>query len=81
MHVLYAPIGFGHGFVVLSEVADVLYKQSNYYSTDVERGIAYDDPDVGIEWPRDVELQVSERDATAPRLRDVAGDLPFAYAG
>jgi dTDP-4-dehydrorhamnose 3,5-epimerase len=78
---LYVPIGFGHGFCVVSDVADVFYKQSNYYSTDVERGIAHDDPDVGIEWPLpDGELVVSERDATAPRLRDVAGDLPFEYA-
>jgi dTDP-4-dehydrorhamnose 3,5-epimerase len=78
---LYAPVGFGHGFCVVSDVADVFYKQSNYYSTDVESGIAYDDPDVGIEWPLPAaELVVSERDATAPRLRDVAGDLPFEYA-
>ena len=80
MHVLYVPVGFGHGFAVLSEVADVVYKQSNYYSPDVERGFRYDDPDVGIAWPSDIELQVSERDATAPLLREVAGDLPFAYA-
>jgi dTDP-4-dehydrorhamnose 3,5-epimerase len=78
---LYVPIGFGHGFCVVSDVADVFYKQSNYYATDVERGIAYDDPDVGIEWPLPAgELVVSERDATAPRLRDVAGELPFEYA-
>ena len=80
MHVLYVPVGFGHGFVVHSDVADVIYKQSNYYSADVERGIRYDDPEVGIDWPSDLELQVSQRDATAPLLRDVAGDLPFAYA-
>ena len=78
---LYAPVGFGHGFCVVSDVADVFYKQSNYYSDEVERGISYRDPDVGIEWPLPAEeLIVSERDATAPRLRDVAGDLPFEYA-
>jgi dTDP-4-dehydrorhamnose 3,5-epimerase len=78
MHVLYAPIGFAHGFVVRSEVADVLYKQSNYYSAELERGIAFDDPDIGIDWglPRD-ELVYSERDATAPRLAEIAGGLPF----
>jgi dTDP-4-dehydrorhamnose 3,5-epimerase-like enzyme len=42
----------------------------------VERGFAYDDPEVGIEWPA-LELQVSERDATAPRLSDIAAELPF----
>jgi len=78
---LYAPVGFGHGFCVVSDVADVFYKQSNYYSDDVERGIAYADPDVGIEWPLPAaELLVSERDRTAPLLREVAGELPFEYA-
>ena len=71
------PIGFGHGFCVLSELADVIYKVSGYYDAEIERGIAYDDPDVGVEWPSDIELSVSERDATAPRLADVAPQLPF----
>lgn len=78
MHVLYAPIGFGHGFCVTSDVADVIYKQSNYYSTDVERGISFLDEDIAIEWPVPREDWIySDRDADAPRLRDVAGDLPF----
>jgi dTDP-4-dehydrorhamnose 3,5-epimerase len=78
MRVLYAPIGFGHGFCVLSEIADVIYKQSSYYSAEVERGISYRDPDVGIEWPLPAEeLFPSERDATAPLLADVADELPF----
>jgi dTDP-4-dehydrorhamnose 3,5-epimerase len=80
MHILYCPIGFAHGFCVLSEVADVLYKQSNYYADEVERGIAWDDPDVGIEWPLPREqLSVSERDARAPRLAEVASSLPFEF--
>ena len=45
------PIGFAHGFCVTSEVADVIYKCSTYYDPALERGIAYDDPDLGIEWP------------------------------
>jgi dTDP-4-dehydrorhamnose 3,5-epimerase len=77
MRQLYVPIGFGHGFCVTSDVADVIYKVSGYYDPSIERGIAYDDPDVGVEWPSDVELLVSERDATAPRLSEVADDLPF----
>ncbi len=81
MHVLYVPVGFAHGFCVLSDVADVLYKQTRYYSGDVERGIAYDDPQVGVEWPLPTdEIQVSERDATGPKLADVAADLPFVFA-
>jgi dTDP-4-dehydrorhamnose 3,5-epimerase len=74
---LYIPVGFAHGFCVLSDVADVAYKCSTYYDAAVERGFRYDDPDIGIAWPRDIELLVSERDATAPLLREIAGDLPF----
>jgi dTDP-4-dehydrorhamnose 3,5-epimerase len=80
MRELYIPIGFAHGFCVLSDVADVLYKQSAYYDPAVERGIAWDDPEIGIEWPLPLdELIVSERDAAAPRLAEVAADLPFVY--
>ncbi|MDE3069551.1 MAG: dTDP-4-dehydrorhamnose 3,5-epimerase [Acidobacteriota bacterium] len=78
MRVLYCPIGFAHGFCVLSDVADVIYKQSSYYTPDLERGIAFDDPDVGIEWPLAPErLSVSKRDARAPRLAEIADSLPF----
>jgi dTDP-4-dehydrorhamnose 3,5-epimerase len=80
MHELYVPVGFAHGFCVLSETADVLYKQTAYYDPSLERGIAWDDPDVGIDWPLPVhEMIVSERDRTAPRLREVAGELPFQW--
>jgi dTDP-4-dehydrorhamnose 3,5-epimerase len=81
MRELYVPVGFAHGFCVLSEVADVLYKQTAYYDPAVERAIAWNDPDVGIQWPLPAaELIVSERDAQAPRLRVVAEELPFVYA-
>jgi dTDP-4-dehydrorhamnose 3,5-epimerase len=80
MRELYVPVGFAHGFCVLSDVADVLYKQSAYYDPAVERGIAWDDPDIGIDWPLPVEeLTVSERDAAAPRLSDIADELPFEW--
>jgi dTDP-4-dehydrorhamnose 3,5-epimerase len=80
MRMLYCPIGFGHGFCVTSEIADVMYKQSNYYADDTERGIAYNDPDVAIAWPLPLaELIPSQRDATAPLLKDIAGGLPFRY--
>jgi dTDP-4-dehydrorhamnose 3,5-epimerase len=80
LHQIYCPIGFAHGFCVVSDVADVMYKQAPYYDESIERGIAYDDPDVAIEWPRDIELIPSARDASAPRLRDVQDELPFEYA-
>ena len=77
---VYCPIGFAHGFCVVSEVADVFYKQSNYYSVDHERGFKYDDPAVAIEWPLPArELTPSERDANAPPLAEIAHELPFEY--
>jgi dTDP-4-dehydrorhamnose 3,5-epimerase len=80
--VVYCPVGFAHGFCVTSDLADVFYKQSNYYSDEIERGIKYDDPDIGIEWPVPVaELIPSDRDRTAPLLRDIADELPFEYRG
>lgn len=79
LHMLYVPIGFAHGFCVTSESADVMYKCSGYYDEAIERGIAYDDPEIGIEWPNGTELLPSERDATAPRLSEIAADLPFRY--
>jgi dTDP-4-dehydrorhamnose 3,5-epimerase len=66
----------------VSDVADVMYKQSNYYADATERGIAYNDPDVAIEWPLPVdELIPSQRDATAPLLRNIQPELPFIYSG
>jgi dTDP-4-dehydrorhamnose 3,5-epimerase len=79
LHQLYIPVGFAHGFVVLSDVADVIYKCSRYYDEAIERGIAWNDPDVGIEWPADIEVRTSERDDNAPRLADIADELPFVY--
>ncbi len=77
---VYCPVGFAHGFCVTSEVADVMYKQSNYYSDETERGIAFNDPEVGIVWPFPAdELIPSKRDATAPRLSEIEDQLPFVY--
>jgi dTDP-4-dehydrorhamnose 3,5-epimerase len=81
MRMVYCPVGFAHGFCTLSDQADVLYKQSNYYADETERGMKYDDPDVGIAWPAGVELIPSARDANAPLLRDIADELPFEYSG
>jgi dTDP-4-dehydrorhamnose 3,5-epimerase len=78
LRLLYVPDGFAHGFCVLSEEADVLYKCSSYYDAALERGFAYDDPAVGIQWPA-LEHVVSDRDRSAPALADIAGELPFEY--
>jgi dTDP-4-dehydrorhamnose 3,5-epimerase len=82
MQTLYVPVGFAHGFCVTSDVADVLYMQSNYYDESLERGISYRDPDVAIEWPIPLdELIPSTRDANAPSLRELEPELPFNYRG
>jgi len=77
LRVLLVPVGFAHGFCVTSQTADVIYKCSSYYEPDLERGIAWNDPDVGIDWP-DLEHSVSDRDSSAPLLRDVRDELPFS---
>ena len=73
---LWVPVGFGHGFQVLSEVADVTYKLTSLYDPATEAGIAWDDPEVAVEWPLADPL-LSERDKTAPHLSDIAASLPF----
>jgi len=75
-HQLFVPVGFGHGFAVLSDVADVTYLVSSLYDPLTEAGIAWDDPDVGVDW-RVADPLLSERDKTAPKLAEIAETLPF----
>jgi dTDP-4-dehydrorhamnose 3,5-epimerase len=81
LHQIYIPAGFAHGFCVLSDLADVMYKTGSYYEDRLERGISYLDPDVAIAWPEGIELSASERDSTAPLLREIEDQLPFVYEG
>jgi dTDP-4-dehydrorhamnose 3,5-epimerase len=74
-HQLFVPAGFAHGFCVLSEEADVSYQLSSLYDPATEAGIAWDDPEVGVEWPVSEPL-LSERDRGAPRLAEIAAELP-----
>jgi dTDP-4-dehydrorhamnose 3,5-epimerase len=76
---VYCPDGFAHGFCVLSEVADVVYKTSAYYEPSAEGGFAFDDPAVGIAWPDGLELIPSARDRAAPALAEIADSLPFEF--
>lgn len=78
-HQVYCPEGFAHGFCVLSELADVSYKISDYYDAEREGGFVFDDPEVGIAWPDAGELLASVRDRTAPRLAELVDSLPFRY--
>jgi dTDP-4-dehydrorhamnose 3,5-epimerase len=73
---LFVPVGFAHGFCVLSDVADVAYKLSSPYDSATEAGIAWDDPDVGVEWPI-ADPVLSERDRTGPRLAEISEELPW----
>ncbi|MFZ5698188.1 MAG: dTDP-4-dehydrorhamnose 3,5-epimerase [Pseudomonadota bacterium] len=77
---MYVPPGFAHGFLVLSETADFVYKCTDYYHPASEQGIAWDDPDIGIEWPAlEMPPVLSAKDLANPRLRDQARDRLPAY--
>lgn len=63
---LWIPAGFAHGFLTLSDTADVLYKASDYYDPGCERSVIWNDPDIGIAWNSDGEPILSDKDAAAP---------------
>ena len=65
---LWVPEGLAHGFLVLSEVAEVLYKTTAFYAPDCERCLRWDDPTLGIRWPLEGSPRLSPRDAAAPLL-------------
>ena len=72
---LYVPVGFAHGFCVLSGEADFVYKVGSYYDPAVESGIAWDDPALAIPWPV-TEPNVSPRDRANPTLNQIRDALP-----
>ncbi|MBX7273628.1 MULTISPECIES: dTDP-4-dehydrorhamnose 3,5-epimerase [Stutzerimonas] len=69
-HQLWIPEGFAHGFVVLSESAEFLYKTTDYYAPEHERSLLWNDPELGIEWPFDEAPQLSAKDQAGKRLSD-----------
>jgi len=73
---LYIPKGFGHGFAVLSEEAEIIYKVDNFYSPMYERGIVWNDPEIGIHWPISDPI-LSEKDRNFPTLKHA--DTNFLY--
>ncbi len=77
VHMLYIPPGFAHGFCVLSEIADFTYKVTGEYSPDLDRGIIWNDPAIGIAWPLR-EPRLSAKDAGLPPLAEA--DNTFVYA-
>lgn len=69
-HQLWIPEGFGHGFLALSGNADVVYETSTAYRPSSDRSLAWNDPDVGIDWPLTEEPELADKDRMAPRLSE-----------
>lgn len=74
-HMLYIPEGFAHGFVVLSDEAEILYKASNEYSKSHDSGLRWNDPDININWNIDFDPILSEKDKLQPFLKDIIEEL------
>lgn len=68
---LFIPEGFAHGFVVLSDEAELLYKASNEFDLSSDRGVKWNDPEIGVNWNIDFEPLVSEKDNNQPYLKDI----------
>jgi dTDP-4-dehydrorhamnose 3,5-epimerase len=67
---LWIPEGFGHGFLALSDVSEVIYKATEYWDVECDRSILWNDPDLAIEWPIESQPILSKRDSSAKRLKD-----------
>ena len=76
MRQMFVPVGFAHGYLVLSETADFLYKCTDFYYPEFERGVAWNDPEIGIEWGITAPI-LSRKDTQSPKLREIAArELP-----
>lgn len=78
MHEIYVPVGFAHGFAVLSEEAEFLYKCSDYYDASSERGVLWSDPALAIDWQISSPI-LSDKDARYPRLAQIPPELLPSY--
>jgi dTDP-4-dehydrorhamnose 3,5-epimerase len=75
---LWVPKGFAHGFIVVSETADFSYKCTDYYHPQSEKSILWDDPDIGIDWPDNINPLLSEKDQAGVQLKDMPeSELPL----
>ena len=77
---LLVPKGYAHGFVTLTPNVNFLYKCDNYYNAEADGGIAFDDPDLAIDWPIDPSRAImSEKDHRHPTLKEFEAENPFVY--
>lgn len=76
-HQLYIPVGFAHGFLTLEENSEIVYKCSNYYNSQSEGAVYWDDPDISIDWPLEGHPLLSEKDDRSPLLKDLFS--PFEW--
>jgi dTDP-4-dehydrorhamnose 3,5-epimerase len=77
---LYVPVGFAHGFVTLTDDAEVAYKTSDYYAPECDGGIIWNDQEIAVEWPiTDLDPILSDKDQQLQQLKDFAS--PFQYDG
>jgi len=76
-NMLYIPPGFAHGFVVLSDIAEIVYKTTEEYSPEYDRGIIWNDSELNIKWNIDFEPIISRKDSNLPDLRDA--EINFIY--
>ena len=78
---LYVPPGFAHGFCTLTPNAEVLYRMTQYYAASADRGLAFDDPELAIDWPVNPAAAIlSDKDRRHPRLRDLPAYFRFEAA-
>ena len=76
-HQVYIPIGFAHGFMTLEPDSEIVYKCTDYYAPQTEASVLWNDPDIGISWPKLDKLILSKKDADAPILQNF--ESPFIY--
>ena len=77
-HQLFVPQGFAHGFCVISDTADVMYKCSDFYTNEDEYGVLWSDPEIGIKWPIETPI-VTKKDNQHPRFDDIPDDNLPSY--
>lgn len=77
-HLLWVPAGFAHGFLSLENDTQFLYKTTAYYAPNSERSILWSDPAIGIKWPQNITLKLSDKDRIAPTLSDAENNFDYA---